>query len=283
MCIGVDTIKLLSLFFLLFLSNARAIEYIDVQGLYPDVSEDEIPEINLREFYQKKDCLNKSQNDFDPSKYETANIRKEVFFRENERIKIEVKEAKLINTKLHLKLEGTIRYRKHIAPVLIGCADQMSSKFVYDYKFNKETNIYETRAVEDFKTEFQIKGLGDEINFSSLGSVYIYDLEMNLFSVNLSTLKGLSEISLICKSCMSPNKEIKIKHNLFQVKDAEIKKLNNSELVRRKQFENELAIKKANEERDKSEYVNNTKNNCAALGFDKDSPKFRACVMELMK
>ena len=283
MCFRVNAMKFLSLLFLLFLSTAGAIEYIDVQGLYPDVSEDEIPEINLREFYQKKDCLNKSQNDFDPSRYEAVNIRKEVFFRENEKIKIEVKDAKLINTKLHLELEGTIRYRKHITPVLIGCADQKSSKFVYDYKFNKETNVYETRAIKDFKTEFQIKGLGDDINFSSLGSSYIYDLEMNLFSVNLAALKGLSEISLICRSCMSPDKEIKIKHNLFQVKDAEIKKIINTELVRRKQFEKELATKKANEENDKLDFVNKAKSNCAALGFEINTPKSGKCVLELMR
>jgi hypothetical protein len=41
--------------------------------------------------------------------------------------------------------------------------------------------------------------------------------------------------------------------------------------------------KKAREEKAKSENIDKIKSKCASLGYEKDSPKFRNCVMELIK
>ena len=56
----------------------------------------------------------------------------------------------------------------------------------------------------------------------------------------------------------------------------------------RKQEEAKLKAQKENEilenpKKQKIDAINKAKSNCAALGFDKDSPKFRACVLELIK
>jgi hypothetical protein len=41
--------------------------------------------------------------------------------------------------------------------------------------------------------------------------------------------------------------------------------------------------KKASEEKAKSENIDKIKNKCVSLGFEKDSPKFKSCVMDLIK
>jgi hypothetical protein len=41
--------------------------------------------------------------------------------------------------------------------------------------------------------------------------------------------------------------------------------------------------KKANEEKAKSDNIDKIKNKCVSLGFEKDSSRFRNCVMDLIK